>query len=164
MSSLKSAASAYGSFSGYGAAAIFIIISVCMCGFGGYTIQHPDTTHTGTASGTLANVICDGSGKDKNCNVTANYVVDAKPYSLQGRIPCCKNNGETIPVYYDPKNPADSQWTTPTTGSVGRLMLGCGFIVFIIGCLTAYFMSQASNNTKAMIGGASFLGSVMHHD
>jgi len=133
-----------------------------MCGFGGYTIKHPDTTHSGTASGTLANVICDGP--DKNCNFTANYVVDAKPYSLQGRIPCCTNNGETIPVYYDPKNPTDSQTTAPTTSSVGGLMIGGGVIVFIIGCLIAYFMSQASNNTKAMIGGASFLGSVMHHD
>lgn len=164
MSTLKSAASTYGSFQGYGLAIGMIIISMCLCGFGASTIKNPDTKHTGTATATLANVTCDKSGGDKHCDVTANYTVATKPYSLSVRIPCCKNNGETIPVYYDPANPADAQSTAVLDGKSGGLMIGCGFLMFIIGCLVAYFMSQASNNTKALIGGASLLSSVMHHD
>lgn len=163
MSTLKSAASAYGSFSGYGTAAAFIIVSMCLCGWGGYTIQNPDTKHTATATATLANVTCDQSGKDKKCNVTANYTVDSKPYSFASTEPYPKNNGQTMPIYYNPANPADAQSTTVLDAGSGKMMIGAGVVVFIIGCLIAYFMSQASNNTKALIGGASFLSSLTSH-
>ena len=163
MSSLKSAASAYGSFSGYGTAVGFIIVSMCLCGWGASTISHPDTKHSATASATLSNVTCDQNGKNKMCNVTANYAVNSKPYSLSSSEPYPKNNGQTMPVYYDPANPADAQSTPVLDGGAGKMMIGAGVVVFIIGCLIAYFMSQASNNTKAIIGASSFISSLTSH-
>jgi len=163
MSSLKSVASAYGSYQGYGMALIFILVSICLCGVGASTVKNPDTQHTGTASATLSNVTCDQNGKNKQCDFTANYTVDSKPYSFATRGPYPKNNGQTMPVYYNPASPADVQQSPPMDSNTGKMEIGAGVVLFIIGCLIAYFMSQASNNTKAIIGASSFISSLTHH-
>lgn len=159
MSGLKSAASSYGSFTGYGTAAVFIILSMCLCGWGGYTVQHPDVAHTATASATLTDVKC----QDKQCSFTATYTVNTKAYNLNGSLPGPLKNGETIPIYYNPSNPADAQANSVLSGKSGGFMIAGGFVSFICGCLIAYFINQASNNTRAVIGGASLLSSLFSH-
>jgi hypothetical protein len=158
MATAKGALATYGAFNAYGGAAFGVIIGASLCTWGAYMIHNPDKTHTEKTTGKATKVACSSSGPERKCDLTAKYTVNNTPYQISGTLGPTVENQDVV-VYYSKTNPSDAQLTTPTNGSTGGLLIGCGFLIALVGILWVIFFRSLSNNGKAMFGGAAAIGS-----
>lgn len=158
MSAITTGLGAYGKFRTYSGAVVAVIVAIIACVIGGYLIKNPDK-HTASAQGTVKEVTTTSdpsSGKPVN-TILVEYNVGGQNYSASGQVDKVYNKGQTVTVYYDPKNPG-SNTLNPLPSWLGWAVIGIATLVALISVGFAYFFSTLSNTGKATVGGLQAAG------
>jgi len=160
MSTLKNGLGAYGTFRTYSGAVAAVIISLSMCVLGGYLIKNPDK-HTASVQATVKDVTQtkDPNGKT-TYTMTGEYNIGGKVYAVSGQTDTVTNKGQSVTVYYDPKNPGDAV-IKPLPSWIGWAMIGTATLITFLAVGFAFFFSKLSNTGKATVGGVQAAGNAL---
>ena len=138
---------------------VAVLFAIIFYIIGGIILAKKDT-HTVKASAILSDVSCTSNG----CSATATYNVSgaAAPspssYTLNGNWPPNSKNGQSVTVYYDPKNPADV--VQGINKFIGWILIGVATFILLFSLLFLKFFSSLSNQGKAVVGGFQAVGNI----
>lgn len=154
---LKSGLGAYGAFRTYTGTIVAVIVSLSMCVLGGYLIKNPDK-HTAVVQGTVETVTSvPGEKGQVTYSIVAKYNIGGKDYNVSGQVDQIYNKGQSVQVFYDPKNPGDAV-LKPVPSWMGWALVGVATLISLGSIGFAYFFSRLGNTGRAVVGGATAAG------
>jgi hypothetical protein len=116
------------------AVAAIVASSLCASGAAAYSTASKET-HTQVATGAVSNASCSGN----TCSINATYTVGGKSYNIDSTSGSPAPS--TIPVYYNPTNPADAEtYRASKTTAYVLMSIGCG--ILLIGLLSYWLTSR----------------------
>ena len=122
---------AYAIFSAIGGTLLLLIFL-----FIGIWLVRMHRDKTASTSGTVIKSTCNSS--NNKCIVEVEYTVNNKKYTLNYESSTIVNKGQTVKVYYDPKNP--NNFVTGSTNKVlGWIFIGIAIIGIILAWASLIF-------------------------
>jgi len=116
-----------------------------------------DGVHTMSATGTLVNP--PPCAPKQFCNASASYQVNSNTYTVNGQF-TVPNGGvapSTIPVLYNPNNPADATTSVPPPQFMGIIFIVVGCIIPFIS-YAIYYATMQSKLFAQIEGGEAVVG------
>ena len=108
---------------------IAALVASSLCTSGAMTMNNAiHEKHTEQIQATVSNVKC----TNNVCTITATYQVNGNSYSINTTVGAPAP--DKITLYYDPKNPADSE-TFRTSKSLAYVLMMGGLCVIVIGII-----------------------------
>ena len=80
--------------------------------------------------GTIIEATCSKTKNDKSCVATINYTVKDVEYSVSATTGIV-NKGETLDIFYDPKNPNNFSISNNTTNTIGWIIIIIAIIILL---------------------------------
>lgn len=158
MSALTSGLATFGAVDTYIRSACAVIIGIIMILIGAMIRKNPDK-HTQQTTGVAHDVNCHTNKNNTTCDATVDYTVDNKKYTFTGTYTGNVTNGQTVSLFYDPKNSQDAV-VQPIPQVLGILLIVFGIIVIIVAIGFAYFFSKLGQQGQAVVGGLEAAGEV----
>ena len=109
------------------------VMATVICGFaiyGGFWVKNMNSDKTEKAIGTIKDATCSKTGKDKSCVATIDYKVKDVEYSVSATTGIV-NKGQTIDIFYDPKNPNNFSLLNNTTNTIGWVIIIVAIIILL---------------------------------
>ena len=109
------------------------VIATIICGFaiyGGFWIKNMNSDKTEKTIGTIKDASCSKTKDDKSCMATINYTVKDVEYSVSATTGIV-NKGQTLDVFYDPKNPNNFSISNNTTNTIGWIIIIVAIIILL---------------------------------
>jgi hypothetical protein len=135
------------------------IMATIICGFviyGGFWVKNINANKTAKTVGTIKDATCSKTQNDKSCVATINYKVNNIEYSVSTTTGIV-NKGQTMDIYYDPKNPNDFTSNSSTT-AIGWVIIIVAFIILLSSwgwlIMTIFFKPVAAATGVGAVAGA----------
>ena len=109
------------------------IMATIICGFaiyGGFWVKNMNSDKTEKTIGTIKEATCSKTKDDKSCMATINYTVKDVEYSVSATTGIV-NKGQTLDVFYDPKNPNNFSISNNTTNTIGWIIIIVAIIILL---------------------------------
>lgn len=158
MSALTSGLATFGAVDTYMRSVCAVIVGIIMVVIGAMIRKNPDK-HTQQTTGVTHDVNCYMHNNKTRCQAQIDYTVDNKKYTFTGSYSEAISNGQTVSLFYDPKNPQDAV-VQPIPQVLGILLIVFGLIVIIAAIGFAYFFSKLGQQGQAVVGGLEAAGEV----
>jgi hypothetical protein len=140
------------------------VIATIICGFaiyGGFWVKNINSDKTAKTTGTIKDAICSKTKNDKSCIATINYVVKNVEYSVSETTGIV-NKGQTLDIYYDPKNPNNFSLSNNTTNIIGWIIIIVAIIILLSSwgwlIMTIFFKPLAAATGVGAVAGAVIPG------
>ena len=136
------------------------VMATLVCSFViyfGVWVKDMNSDKTGSTKGTIKDANCTNAKNDKSCVATVNYKVNNVDYSVSATTGIV-NKGQTIDIYYDPKNPNNFSLYTNTTNTIGWVIIIIAIIILLSSwgwlILTIFFKPVAAATGVGAVAGA----------
>ena len=109
------------------------IMATIICSFaiyGGFWVKNMNSDKTEKAIGTIKEATCSYAKNDKSCVATIDYKVKDVEYSVSATTGIV-NKGQTIDIFYDPKNPNNFSLSNNTTNTIGWIIIIVASIILL---------------------------------
>ena len=140
------------------------VIATIICGFaiyGGFWVKNMNADKTAKTTGKIMDATCSKTKNDKSCVSTINYMVKDVEYSVSS-VTEIVNKGQTITVYYDPKNPNNFSLSNNTTNTIGWVIIIIAIIILLSSwgwlIMTIFFKPLAAATGVGAVAGAVIPG------
>ena len=140
------------------------VMATIICGFaiyGGFWVKNINADKTAKTTGTIKEATCSKTKNDKSCVATINYIVKDIEYSVSS-VTEIVNKGQTITIYYDPKNPNNFSLSNNTTNTIGWIIIIVAIIILLSSwgwlLMTIFFKPVAAATGVGAVAGAVMPG------
>ena len=109
------------------------VMATIICGFaiyGGFWIKNMNADKTEKTIGTIKEATCSKTKNDKSCIATINYTVKDVEYSVSATTGIV-NKGQTVDIFYDPKNPNNFSLLNNTANTIGWIIIIVAIIILL---------------------------------
>ena len=109
------------------------VMATIICSFMiyfGVWIKNINSENTAKTTGTVKDTVCNKTKNDKSCVATINYKVNKVEYSVSTTTGIV-NKGQTMDIYYDPKNPNNFSLSNNTTNIIGWVIIIIAVIILL---------------------------------
>ena len=136
------------------------VMATIICGFViyfGVWVKNMNSDKTGYIKGTIIDATCTNAKNDKSCLASIDYKVNNVNYSVSATTGIV-NKGQTIDIYYDPKNPNNFSLYNNTTNTIGWVIIIIAVIILLSSwgwlILTIFFKPVAAATGVGAVAGA----------
>jgi hypothetical protein len=109
------------------------IMATIICGiaiYAGIWVKNLNADKTAKTIGTIIEATCSKTKNDKSCVATINYTVKDVEYSVSATTGIV-NKGQTLNIFYDPKNPNNFSIFNNTTNIIGWIIIIIAIIILL---------------------------------
>ena len=135
---------------------IVTIISVFVIYFGVW-IKNMNAEKTEKTVGTIKDTTCSKTKNDKSCVATISYIANKIEYSVSTTTGIV-NKGQTVDIYYEPKNPNNFSLSNNTTNAIGWIIIIVASIILLSSwgwlLMTIFFKPVAAATGVGAVAGA----------
>ena len=168
LGNVGSGLAAFGRFQAVTGAIVAVVIGIIMIVIGSFMVRDP---HTESTTAIVQNMFCGpvqttsggamaASNNRPSCTFVVTYNVNGQGYSSTfDDTQFAYHNGETVTVYYDPKNPLSISVNARTTRTIGWVLIGVGILIPVIAIATAVF-AMKSKEGAGILGAQQFADAI----